>query len=88
MVYWNHNTLANNMNQIEFIEALRATTSNTAGTVLDLATKALAPEMHMDSVEFIISTAIVVGMIFLYFCNKLIRRNKRDKDNKSTQNSL
>ena len=47
MVYWNHNTLANNMNQIEFIEALRATTSNIAGTVLDLATKALAPEMHM-----------------------------------------
>ena len=81
MVYWNHNTLENNMNQIEFIEALRATTSNTAGTTL-------APEMHMDSVEFIISTAIVVEMIFLYFCNKLIRRNKRDKNNKSTQNSL
>ena len=76
------------MNQIEFIEALRATTSNTASTALDLATKVLAPAMHMDSVEFIISTAIVVGMIFLYFCNKLIRRNKRDKDNKSTQNSL
>lgn len=88
MVYWNHNTLVNNMNQIEFIEALRTITSNTAGTALDLATKALAPEMHMDSVEFIISTAIVVGMISLYFCNKLIRRNKRDKDNKSTQNSL
>ena len=58
--------MANNMNQIEFIEALRATTSNTAGTALDLATKALAPEMHMDSVEFIISTAVVAGMIIFY----------------------
>jgi hypothetical protein len=50
MIYWNHNALANNMNQIEFIEALRTTASNTAGTALDLATKALAPEMYMDSV--------------------------------------
>ena len=44
--------------------------------------------MQQCGVEFIISTTIVVGMIFLYFCIKLIRRNKRDKENKSTQNSL
>ena len=76
MVYWRHNILVNDMNQIEFIEELKAATSNTVDTAFDLATKVFVPEMHMDRMEFIISTAVVAGMIIFYFCNKLISRDK------------